>query len=488
MTWPHIRILIILAVCLQYIKGADTNGETEQTNSDSPVPPERSLPEQKPLLLTPLIMNCSYDEAREKSQVELFRNMGINAHSGYITVNETINLFFVLVEGAKNDSSEPLLLWTQGGPGLSALFGLFLENGPVAINESGNLSPRNNTLQKNMSVLYVDLPVGAGFSFTTHNDSYAKSLNDIVFSVMEFLKQFLQLFGYYRNRPFYLGGESYGARYSVAVANRMLSHPEDVSLSLKGVISGSGFLGPVLEIAESSRFLYEMSMVDETGRGRFKQEFETMKLLAANQSTALGAVLMLGATIFTSSESPTLFQELTLFNDHASPLFTERPGIMYACVVVLNSTYMRQALHVGGVPFQFNNPLLLSNLAPDWLVEINAMVEKVLNESSLLSYIGQLDTLFPAVNQKAYFAKLNWTHADTYRNTSHQLWRKPDRYYGHDGYIKKVAHLTEAVLLGMSHYSSAEKPDEVYYLITEFAANSSNTAKVGVMIENARVQ
>uniref|UniRef100_A0A6G5A0G0 Putative secreted protein n=1 Tax=Rhipicephalus microplus TaxID=6941 RepID=A0A6G5A0G0_RHIMP len=74
MTWPHIRILIVLAVGLQSIKGADTNGETEQTNSDSPVPPERSLPEQKPLLLTPLIMNCSYDEAREKAKWNYLKN------------------------------------------------------------------------------------------------------------------------------------------------------------------------------------------------------------------------------------------------------------------------------------------------------------------------------------------------------------------------------------------------------------------------------
>uniref|UniRef100_A0A131YHZ2 Serine carboxypeptidase lysosomal cathepsin a n=1 Tax=Rhipicephalus appendiculatus TaxID=34631 RepID=A0A131YHZ2_RHIAP len=478
---PYVGILIILVLSLQSIDGADSSDQTEQDNPESAAPPvllpSPGLPELEPLFLTPFIKNCSYDDAREKSKVKLFESMGINAHSGYITVNDTINIFFLLVVGETNDSSEPLLLWTQGGPGLSALFGQFLQNGPVAINETGGFIKRHNTLQKNMSVIYADIPVGAGFSFTADNASYAKSLEDVIFSVRELLDQFLQLFSYYKGRNFFLGGESYGARYSVAVADWMLLNSGNLSLNYKGVISGSGFLGPVLDIADSSKFLYQMSMVDAAGRDRFAQEFQKMRLVAANKSIALLAVKMLSTTIFTSDETPTLFQNLTLFNDHASPIFTKRPSIMFTCVYVLNLTYTRAQLHVGNIPFQYNNPLLLKSFAADWLREISPMVENVLNKSSLLFYMGQMDTLFPSVNQKAYLAKLNWTHADVYRNTRRQLWRKPDRFYGDDGYIKKVEQFTEVVLLGMSHYGSAEKPDEVYHLITKFVAESSQRNK-----------
>lgn len=474
----YLWILVLLAAGLQYVNGAQSPGETEVVQRDSEAPPAQAVPSSadlNPLFLTPLIINCSYDEARKKSEVELLKNMSINAHSGYITVNETINLFFLLVVGERNDSSEPLLLWTQGGPGLSALFGQFLENGPVAITENGTLSRRDNTLQKNMSVLYVDIPVGAGFSFTQDNASYARTLEDIIFSVREFLDQFLQLFDYYKNRNFYLGGESYGARYSVAVANWLLSNPGNVSLNLKGVVSGSGFLGPVLDIADSSEFLYQMSMMTESGKAEFKAQFQKMKMLAANSSTAHLALYMLSTTIFTSPVTPTLFQNLTFFNDHASPIFTERPLIMYACVVFFNSTLFRQQFHVGNIPFQYNNPLLLASFAPDWLREISPMVENVLNKSSMLFYMGQMDTLFPAVNQKTYLASLNWTHAEEYRNATRTLWSKPNKYYGADGYTKKVHQFTEALVLGMSHYGAAEKPDEAYYLITEFVASSSRS-------------
>lgn len=471
--------LLVLAAGLQDARGSESPGEvgTVDNGKQDSAMPSQSPAESRPLFLTPLIENCSYEEARQKSIVKLFQGMGVNAHSGYITVNKTINLFFLLVVGPKNDSSEPLLLWTQGGPGLSSLFGLFLQNGPVAISEYGNFSLRTNTLQKNMSVIYLDLPVGAGFSFTEVQTAYPHSLEDVIFSVREFLAQFLQLFDYYKGRDFYLGGESYGARYSVAVADWLLLNPGNVSLNLCGVISGSGFLGPVLDIADSGDFLYQMSMMNSSQRDEFKKQFQAMRYVAANASIALYAVKMLSNTIFTNPVNRTLFQTLTSYNDHASPLFTERPSIMYTCVYVFNTSTFKNQIHVGEIGFQYNNPYLLSSFAPDWLRDINHMVENVLNKSSMLFYIGQIDALFPSVNQQAYLSKLNWAHADQYREATRTRWSKPNKVYGADGFIKIVPHLTEALVLGMSHYGAAEKPDEVYYLVTSFVASSSKANK-----------
>uniref|UniRef100_A0A224Z4A1 Serine carboxypeptidase lysosomal cathepsin a n=1 Tax=Rhipicephalus zambeziensis TaxID=60191 RepID=A0A224Z4A1_9ACAR len=475
--------LLIIAAGHHYVLGSEPSdgpSESEQV-SDSPQP--QLLPDTNALFLTPLIDDCKYHEAREQSRVPDFLQVNVTAHSGYITVNRTAGsyFFFVLTEVEGNSSTAPLLLWTQGGPGLSSLFGLFLENGPWAVEMYSNLTPyarpRMNTLQKNMSVLYVDVPVGAGFSFTNDSQNgYPKSLEDIVEHMVEFLQQFLMVFSEYRGRDFYLGGESYGARYSVAVAEQLLKDPKNVTLKYRGVISGSGFLGPVLDIAESSSFLYQMSMVNESGRDTFKKQFELMKALAANQSTVQSALYLLISTIFTNPDTPTLFQNVTYFNDHASPMFTERPLIMYACVKFLNSSTFKNLIHVGETNFQYNNKLLLRSFASDWLRDINSMVETVLNKSSMLFYIGQLDTLFPSVNQQTYLETLKWVHAAEYNRTPRELWSKPGAYGG-DAYIKKVDNFTQAVVLGMSHYSSAEKPDEVYYLINEFVAGLSSSPK-----------
>lgn len=36
---------------------------------------------------------------------------------------------------SENDDSRPVVLWLQGGPGSSSLFGLFTENGPFFVND-----------------------------------------------------------------------------------------------------------------------------------------------------------------------------------------------------------------------------------------------------------------------------------------------------------------------------------------------------------------
>ncbi|XP_075526371.1 putative serine carboxypeptidase CPVL isoform X2 [Dermacentor variabilis] len=166
-----------------------------------------------PLFLTPLIEQNRYDEARTKSRVGLFaKEANATAHSGFITVNKTAgsNLFFLYVQAQENPLDAPLMLWTQGGPGLSSLFGEFLEIGPLAIGADGRLHKRLETMQKDVSVIYLDVPVGAGYSFTKDPSAYSRNLGDIGAVVIEFLRQFLVLFPEYKERDFYVAGESYG--------------------------------------------------------------------------------------------------------------------------------------------------------------------------------------------------------------------------------------------------------------------------------------
>ncbi|XP_075526368.1 venom serine carboxypeptidase-like [Dermacentor variabilis] len=460
---------MVLAACLQYVLSS------EDTDA---------------VFLTPYINECKYEDARNISKVDFFKTVGVqaNVHSGYITVDNTTesHLFFMLTEAEGGASSAPLLLWTQGGPGLSALFGLLLENGPVgfALNYGGSqpFYKRLNTLQKNMSVLYLDLPVGAGFSFTKVQTAYPSKLEDIVDHVIEFLDQFLKVFSEYKDRPFYLAGESYGARYSVAIANRLLSDRDEVAkqLKLKGIIGGNGFLGPILQTADSSSFLYETSMLTEEGRTNFSYRFAEMtQLLKVNATLTLGYLFQ---TIFTdfTKRNPTLFQQLTLYDDHASPLYTERPLNMLACFQAINGTRdLKKAIHAGeNMTFQYNNPSLLGIFAGDWLRDITNLTEALLGKIDVLFYTGQLDALFPSVNQRKYYYSLNWTDAGTYRTALRHPWVPYPGYYGFAGYIKKTKKFADAVLLGMSHYGAVDKPDEAYHLMTQFISDSSRNAEL----------
>ena len=65
-------------------------------------------------------------------------------------------------------ANAPLVIWLQGGPGGSSMFGLFTELGPYRVNADGaTVTPNPFTWCTNYSCLFVDNPRGTGFSYTS---------------------------------------------------------------------------------------------------------------------------------------------------------------------------------------------------------------------------------------------------------------------------------------------------------------------------------
>mmetsp|Transcript_48937 Transcript_48937/g.36023 ORF Transcript_48937/g.36023 Transcript_48937/m.36023 type:complete len:85 (+) Transcript_48937:294-548(+) len=68
----------------------------------------------------------------------------------------------------------PLIVWLNGGPGSSSMFGLFLENGPLRVNHTSSsmedfivsLPPEGSWLDLG-HIIFVDQPVGTGFSYSS---------------------------------------------------------------------------------------------------------------------------------------------------------------------------------------------------------------------------------------------------------------------------------------------------------------------------------
>lgn len=76
-----------------------------------------------------------------------------------------INTFFWYFKSQNDPQNSPLVIWMNGGPGASSLYGLFTENGPCHINR--DLAPEVNpwSWNRHYNVLYVDQPVQTGFSY-----------------------------------------------------------------------------------------------------------------------------------------------------------------------------------------------------------------------------------------------------------------------------------------------------------------------------------
>jgi len=63
-----------------------------------------------------------------------------------------------------NAATAPVILWCEGGPGVSGMFSLFNENGPYTVDENGELHIRAQSWHLTNSMIFMDNPIGAGMS------------------------------------------------------------------------------------------------------------------------------------------------------------------------------------------------------------------------------------------------------------------------------------------------------------------------------------
>merc|ERR1711865_1150717 len=99
------------------------------------------------------------------------------------------------------------------------------------------------------NVLFVDQPVGTGFSFADNNDAYVKNEKQVAEDMWEFMQAFLARFPQYAKGELYVTGESYAGHYVPAISSRIVAGNKklsqgEVELNLKGFAIGNGLVDP----------------------------------------------------------------------------------------------------------------------------------------------------------------------------------------------------------------------------------------------------
>uniref|UniRef100_A0A6B2LTZ3 Peptidase S10 serine carboxypeptidase n=1 Tax=Arcella intermedia TaxID=1963864 RepID=A0A6B2LTZ3_9EUKA len=72
-------------------------------------------------------------------------------------------MFYWFYGSKSNNTTDPLVIWLNGGPGASSMLGCFIENGPYRINLDGKtISSNPYGWNQNANLLFIDQPVGTG--------------------------------------------------------------------------------------------------------------------------------------------------------------------------------------------------------------------------------------------------------------------------------------------------------------------------------------
>ncbi|XP_009762845.1 serine carboxypeptidase-like 45 [Nicotiana sylvestris] len=213
-------------------------------------------------------------------------NIFFKQYSGYIVTNSQHGraLFYYFVEAdSENAASLPLTLWLNGGPGCSSVgFGAFMEHGPFQPGIDGNLMKNKYSWNLVSNMLYVESPIGVGFSYSNTSSDYI-NWDDTATAKenLQFILNWFKKFPQYRNSDVYLAGESYAGHYIPQLTVLLLDYnrkPNVEPINLKSIALGNPLLD--LEISvKSAQYLWS--------HGAISDELLTMKRTICNETRFL---------------------------------------------------------------------------------------------------------------------------------------------------------------------------------------------------------
>ncbi|CAH2104270.1 unnamed protein product [Euphydryas editha] len=420
------------------------------------------------LFLTPLIKQNKTNEARDSSFVEPEIFLNVTSYSGFLTVDERYNsnLFFWYFpkpnqKDPKNmgNSTTPWIIWLQGGPGATSLVGLFSEMGPFEYIDN-QLKLRDTSWSKLFSMVFIDNPVGAGFSFTDSKEGYSKNMDMYSENLYRAVKQLVILYPELSSSPLYVAGESYAGRYVPGLAKKILDGSiSDKSINLQGIMMGN----PILDrdsIVDYTQVFYNWGLIDTQGALAAKPLQEKF-VQAVKNGDSLAAYDLRDQVLNKLQEIAFKDETYNVLKDHT--ITNVRNFIPF-----IKMRNIREAIHVGDTVFDYSNRDVHIYLKTEFLAPVSLKINELLEKYRILIYCGQLDLTTPCVlNAEARRRKWRWSRRAEFLGAP----RTP--YWLNDsvvGYVKSGGGFTEVQVNGAGHLVPQDKPIVAMNIIYNFIA------------------
>ncbi|CAM1500707.1 Fc.00g098690.m01.CDS01 [Cosmosporella sp. VM-42] len=172
----------------------------------------------------------------------------IKMHAGHIeiTPEHNGNLFFWHFQNKHIANKQRTVIWLNGGPGCSSEDGALMEVGPYRLQDENTLVLNNGSWNEFANLLFVDNPVGTGFSYVD-TDSFISELDTMADQFIQFLEKWFALFPQYDRDDIYLAGESYAGQHIPYIAKAILERNKNTKKepwNLKGLLIGNGWISP----------------------------------------------------------------------------------------------------------------------------------------------------------------------------------------------------------------------------------------------------
>ncbi|XP_053614093.1 venom serine carboxypeptidase-like [Plodia interpunctella] len=417
------------------------------------------------LLLTPLIEKGCTVLAKSLAAVEPQHFSGLESYSGFITVKEKYfsNLFFWFFPKQNRTENSPWIIWLQGGPGFSSMVGLFDIMGPLEMQDN-QVKLRNVTWASNYSLLFIDNPVGAGFSFTADDRGYTTNEDAVGGQLYTFLQQFLDVFPEFRKAPLFVAGQSYAGKYVPALAIQIHRHRNDQKpVRLGGCIMGNALIDPRNMMAYSS-LCGELGLVTEYHLEEL-EKLEQSVVQLIDEQRMIDASNKFNETIEYIKE----ISGVNIYNFLKDPSFGA-PQFEH----FIQRADVRSWIHVGDTRFVLNNQLVYQKMLPDIMNSTRPFVEELLEFYPILVYSGQLDLIIPYSLTKRSHDMFRWSGSKEFRMARRRLLKRSGRV---EAYKKSGGNLEEVLIRGGGHMVAVENPSVTKFVVDQFINSTLHNVK-----------
>lgn len=222
-------------------------------------------------LLLMLVSSTAFSQWIVKNLPGFPGELPFTLETGYITVGN-VEFFYYFVESEGNPRADPLLLYMNGGPGCSGLNGFLYQIGPLKFNitdYTGGLPTliyEQNSWTETASIIFLDGPVGAGFSYATTQEAWNTTDTQYAAQADAFLRNWLSIHPDFATNPVYLGSDSYAGIITPILAQDIINGNEAgivPLVNLKGFSLGCPHTNTDLETNAKVTYAHRMALISD---------------------------------------------------------------------------------------------------------------------------------------------------------------------------------------------------------------------------------
>ncbi|KAJ8619738.1 hypothetical protein MRB53_028267 [Persea americana] len=419
---------------------------------------------------------------------------------GYVEVRPKAHMFWWLYHSPQRvhspSSPWPTVLWLQGGPGASGVgIGNFQEIGPL----DPNLKPRNSTWLQKADLLFVDNPVGTGFSFVEDESLVVKTDEEAANDLTALLKALSNKVKKLQTSPLFLVAESYGGKYAVTLGLSLLKAIQNGELKLRlgGIALGDTWISPEDFVFSWGPLLKDVSRLDDNGLKKSNSLAEAIKQHIQNgQYKNATNLWILLENVISSYSNFVDFYNFMLDSGGDSGSMTSM-GLSDGISMKKYSSYLsskdssygdfssfmngviKKKLRIipKNVSWGGQSDVVFTGLAGDFMKpRINEVDELLSNGVNVTVYNGQLDLICATKGTEAWLQKLKWDGLKKFTNLDRTPLHCNSGPKDTRGFRKSYKNLHFYWILGAGHFVPVDQPCVSLQMIGEITQSPIRTS------------